>query len=247
MKHQRNLDQVAERLIEIAGPLPERTFETWMISDGMAQEVRLSAREYLFQQLGASVSAFHVRSERKITESELTTQFKDIYRASRKLLLALQVGLEKPVLDDMPNELRYGGLQALAALVAESAGAKSGEELLQDAVRGVHRLHRWSRVAMQRELSAAAANRARRQATGREWARHSGNVALNKFLREVVVNLWCLAFGREIAVGPALVQFVQEAATAIDQSLADDDAVVKRLQRLRLHRAFRALVPTAGA
>jgi hypothetical protein len=77
----------------------------------------------------------------------------DIEAAAAKLIAALYVpeAMDEDPIASMPASLRYGALQAQAALEAGHGPPKrSGTGLLRDSVHGVYRLHRWAETAKRR-------------------------------------------------------------------------------------------------
>lgn len=220
-------------MILIAGSLPDRTFTVTRFGTKPDSETyqEVSARAYLKGRLENAAIAYHYKSDdsRRPTPTQLIKTYQDIRRLANDLLSCLQVaGQNGPSLDNMPYSLRFGALRDEAhaeaiELQAEGSGPHCmPEALLREAIQGVDRLRRWGDGARKREqLGGEPSGKA-----------NEGDAALNDFLKTVALSCWAEACDQKITIGPRLAEFVHVAAKAIDRNLGDDDAVIKRLQRL---------------
>ena len=121
--------------------------------------------------------AIQVETQKTPTHKQLEKEYARIESAAKRLLSTLHISENGKVVN-IPDAVRYGGLQAYAAVEAEKLGGFPeylGEDLLQQSVAGVARLRRWAEAAGERErVSAAQATALADRATVTGWKRDEG-------------------------------------------------------------------------
>jgi hypothetical protein len=153
------------------------------------------------------------------TPVQLADAMADIEAAAAKLIAALHLpeAMDEDPLASIPAALRFGALQAQAALEAEQLGGEwSGARLLGDSVRGVYRLHRWAGTykrgseqpdtrPAQSDLRATKIGNVYWEEAGLRTARqtprakrHAGNKDLDALFGELA-GIWIGIFKRRIA------------------------------------------------
>ena len=193
-------DDDIEKIIDAAGGLPDGEVEHEVLVDGpdgiRYETRRVPRRQALVERLKQAAHAYTVLSEFQTepTAKQISDAMADIEAAAAKLIAALHLpeAIDQDPLASMPAALRYGALQAQAALEAERLGGLpkwSGAGLLSDSVRGVYRLRRWARNAKARSRTARQTSRAKR---------HVGDEALNALFGDLA-GIWIDVFERPIA------------------------------------------------
>jgi hypothetical protein len=229
-------DRVVAEMVSIGGPLPTRPIAISVLDDvGKTVDAQISGRKAMQHFLNRAARGLHLAREDQVkpTARQLAAEFEGIAIAARRLLVRLKVGSTGDT-NNMPQSLRFGGMLPFAAQEAErlvqgrhdpmadEVFEWSGDELLQEAVRGVDRLARWADAA-----------RARKERTARERPtikRNEGDTALDDYVGRVVVDCWCVVCGHEIAEGPKLFSFVRCALDGVGVKLSDA-AVRDRIRR----------------
>jgi hypothetical protein len=126
------------------------------------------------------------------TAKQIADAMPDIEAAAAKLIATLHVSeaMDEDPLASMPAALRFGALQAQAALEAgHGLPKRSGAGLLRDSVHGVYRLQRWSQNVQARLRTAQATPRAKR---------HIGDEELDRLFGDLA-GIWTKLFRRRIA------------------------------------------------
>jgi hypothetical protein len=156
--HRHVSEERIDKLISIAGPLPDHRFPAFVVNKrGKYKDVRLGARDYFVKEIESAATSYYLQTESRTipTNTQLAIEFRAIEQAASRLLRALQVGPKRDI-DHMPDALRYGGLQAEAAGDAyrldKDAKPLAGATLLRKAIEGVDALQRWAQVAKKRQL-----------------------------------------------------------------------------------------------
>ncbi len=181
--------------------------------------------------------------QKRPTNAQLAKALGDIERVADKLLETMEMPRTpepNDVLRPMPPALRYGSLQAFAALEAESKGGqRTGEELLGAAVIGVYQLKDWAKASKNRPGAART-----KQPTLRN-ARNPGNQALNALFGDLG-GIWIEVFERPLrtsigaplrpnegkATGP-MVRFLRACLEPLLKSeTPSDEAIRDRFRRL---------------
>lgn len=226
-----------DRLVEIAGPLPDRPFVIEAVGPTPQEkwiEQKVPARGYLKYWLEIAATAYHYESAalRKPTARQLAVAFADIERAAKALLQQLQVtGKDGPNIDNMPHALRHGSLRdeawkdALRRMKSRPGGFCSADTLMREAVQGVEAIRRWAATAKSSEKCQLGEGAV-------PTSKFEGDKALNEYLRTVVLHCWQSACGQELAVGPRLLRFLRVATGSIKRRLPDDAALEKRIRRI---------------
>lgn len=204
-----------DSIIEDAGGLPDGDIEHKRANASgteLFSTVLVSRREALTERLHRAAQARHSNRQWQTapTPQNLTDAFKEVEKTAARLLVALHLP-RRPELEDalgmMPTALRFGGLEAQAALEARAAVKEqaafeaartsyvpgegldiTGADLLRTAIRGVYQLQDWSRAA--KETSGAE------PATPRE-ERRSGDPPLDEFYKSLGA-IWEEVFDRPI-------------------------------------------------
>jgi len=184
----------------------------------------------LSERLEQAAHSFIVLSEfqTKPTAKQIADAMADIEAAAVKLIAALylpEASGQDPIAS-MPDALRYGALQAQAALEAE------GEELLRDSVRGVYRLHRWARSVQARKQTNPV-------------KKHASDEALDHLFGDLV-DIWTDVFHGSIATsvgkpespnegqagGPMIRFFSACLEPILGDSTPSNNAIRARIRRL---------------
>lgn len=149
-------DANVDSIITAAGGLPAGDVELHLPDHdtGTLVPQRVDRRTALGHRLESAARYWEVERQwqTKPTHRQRAKEFQKIKTAAVRLLKGLQVGKDGDI-DAMPNALRYGGLQAHAAIEAEALGGEpewTGEGLFADSIAGVVRLHRWAAAARER-------------------------------------------------------------------------------------------------
>jgi len=227
-------DEMIDKMIEIAGPLPERRFSIYFIGENRDVEERLgTAREALHQAIGQAHMEFVTIDEAEWTQRnkqrqhdlrrietlatsmlELTQKLED---AQFRLAAADEASLARSSLSEF--DLMWGGL---------GNPMLNGTGRLRVALAGVTALRRWAKIAAEAHMQRAQA----RMPTERSGARHQGNVRLNRYIQAIVTLCWRDVWGHQVVDGPKLYSFVIVAAKYVNVPLSRDGS------RERIRRIF---------
>src|SRR5262249_33100418 len=105
----------------------------------------------------------------------------------------------------------------------------SGRGRLETAIEGVEALHRWAKVATERNEQRTGKLRPNNGGVGN--VRHKGNVGLNQYIAVVVEDGWCGVWGHPLSDGRPLWTFVMTAAAGIGEPMSED-ASRERIRRI---------------
>ena len=233
------------KLIVAGGPLPDRLFEISGEERGNLVSLTVSARDKIENAVELAATAYHLAREEQVrpTPTQLAERCAKIESSARRLLTDLGVGLNGEI-KKMPDALRYGALQAFAAIEAEqrktAATNRGGYPIdewwgvtnLRRAVSGVASLRRWAASAKERKIQTKNLEVARRRAAGSDRARNEGDKPLNEYLRRVMTDCWWGVYGREFADGRALLNFARVAAEGVGVDLGRHDAARERIRNV---------------
>ena len=161
-------DRDIDRIIAASGGLPKGDVQHSRLADGGQESgcVMVPRPVALAERLETVVKWWQVETafQQKPTPSQLEERFTSIETAARNLLRALGAS-NAGDFDEMPPALRFGGLQAHAAIDADQSDASpkaTGTGLLDDAVKGVYQLQDWARRAGDRGQTKGGTPRAER-------------------------------------------------------------------------------------
>lgn len=229
-----------DRIVEAVGRLPNTDVEHRRLNDDGSDfvTVSVSRKEALAERLETAANWWHVNSQYQTepTSKQSADAFGKIEKAAKDLLGALGLPV-KPVFKDetadMPQALRYGGLQPYAA---KEKWLVTGDGRLREAVRGVYQIR--NRARRTRKLNTA------KPETPRE-SRHAGDAALDELFVSLA-NIYRDIFERRIATsvgsptsakeGQAIGPLVRFLCACLTPLLKDDtptpEAIRERCRRL---------------
>ena len=231
-------------MIEVAGGVPEGHVEHERVNDDASGYVTVEVprRTALKERLELAARAWKIHDEFQIkpTDRQVADACEVIEKASARLLKALRLAPESygphEFVDRVPNALRFGVLQAWAAKEAADLGGLpkyAGASLLDEAIRSVDRLRRWSGAAKRRQ---------RAKADMKERPPHAGDEALDRLIGELA-GIWMEVFERPIATSVDSVNgkpggpMVRFASAALRPLLGDrtpsDFAIRARIRKLQ--------------
>lgn len=171
-------DASLDAIAEAGGGLPEEKIEHWQSDETGAklEPVWLDRRTVLSKRLEAAAQWWHVQGDDQTrpTSKQIADRCELIENRAVALLKAL--GTPDGRLDQMPDALRFGALQAAAATDPEEYPNQPGAERLGNAVDGIERLRRWSRSIKSRNRSKKPIPREKR---------HAGDKALDELFSEL--------------------------------------------------------------
>jgi hypothetical protein len=239
-------DDNIEAIITAAGGMPSGVIDHEILihdAKGFRREAhRVPRRQVLRERLEKAAHIYITFSEYQTepTPNQIADAMADIEEAAATLIAALHLpeAMEQDLLASMPTALRYGALQAEAALEASELDGLprcSGEGLLRDSVHGVYRLHRWAR-------SVKARNRTARQIP---WTKkHARDEDLNRLFGDLA-GIWFFVFERPIATsvsgpesarpgqaGGPMVRFLSACLKPILNETPSNEAIRSRIRRL---------------
>lgn len=227
-------DEMIDKMIEIAGPLPEGRFPVYDRGASRDLEERLgSAREALHQALGIAHLEFMTidRSDWAQRNQQRQADLRRIETVATELLRLTQG------LDDYQFRLAAGDE---ASLMRESlsdfelmwmghgSSMLSASGRLRIARAGVEALGRWAKIAAECHLQSAQ----KRTPDESSVVRHRGNVPLNRYIKAIVTLCWQDVWGHKVVDGPKLYSFVILAAQYVNVPLSRDGS------RERIRRIF---------
>ncbi len=236
-------DKDIEQIISAAGGLPDS--KIWHLQpnqDASDLERKLVRRHVaLVERIESAAQNYLINSEfaTRPTGKQLSDEFKRIAEAADRLLEALHVPEDGDV-DQMPDALRFGGLQAFAGNEIDALGGdyrgRGAAGVLQDAISGVVQIRHWA--------SAATTRHALRHATPRK-DRNKGDQSLDQFIGDLA-DIWIEVFERSIATsvgapgrsneGEASGPFLHYMAACLDPVLCSDTPSIDALRsRVRRH------------
>ena len=181
-----------DRIVEAVGRLPDTNVEHARPNDDGSDfvTVSVSRKKALAERLETAANLWHVNSQYQIepTSKQSADAFGKIEKAAKDLLEALGLPV-KPIFKDetadMPQALRYGGLQPYAA---KEKWLRTGDGRLREAVRGVYQIRNRARAAKKRNMAKGNTPRDNR---------HVGDVALDE-LFDSLASIYKFIFEQRI-------------------------------------------------
>ena len=172
------------------------------------------------------------------TPSQLEERYTRIEWAAHTLLRELGAS-DTGGANEMPPALRFGSLQAQAAIDADHSGnppTADGAELLEDRVKGISQIQDWARRAGDRERAKGGTPRAER---------HDRDDALDRLLGGLI-GIWVDIFGRPPGMsvaaperrnaglpGGPMLRFIDACLTPLlGQVKPSTDAIRSRIRRM---------------
>ena len=211
---------------------------------GFRREVhRVPRRQVLRERLEKAGHIYITFSEYQTepTIKQIADAMADIEAAAATLIAALYLpeAMEQDPLASMPTALRYGALQAEAALEASELGGLprwSGEGLLRDSVHGVYRLHRWARSVKARHRTARQIPWTKKHARDEDLNRLFGDLAgiwFHVFERQIATSVSGPESARPGQAGGPMVRFFRACLKPIlKDKTPSDNAIRNRIRRL---------------